>query len=42
LKIPANNNISPIKLLVKGKLIFAKINIKKNIENKGNTKAIPP
>jgi len=42
LKIPANNSISPIKLLVKGKLILAKINIKKKIENNGNTKARPP
>jgi hypothetical protein len=31
LKIPANNNISPIKLLVSGKLMFAKIKINKNI-----------
>jgi hypothetical protein len=42
LKIPINNNISPIKLLVVGKLIFAKININKKIEYKGNKKATPP
>jgi hypothetical protein len=42
LKIPMNKSISPIKLLVKGKLIFAKINIKKKIENNGSTKATPP
>jgi len=32
LKIPINNNISPIKLLVVGKLIFAKIKINKKME----------
>jgi len=42
LKIPKNNNISPIKLLVVGKLIFAKININKNIEYIGKIRATPP
>ena len=32
LKIPKNNNISQIKLLVVGKLIFARTNINKKIE----------
>ena len=37
-----NNNISPIKLLDVGKLIFAKVNIKKKIEYNGKIKATPP
>lgn len=42
LKIPINNSISPIKLLVVGKLIFAKRNINKKSEYKGIMKANPP
>jgi hypothetical protein len=42
LKIPINNNISPIKLLVVGKLIFARINKNKKIEYTGSTNANPP
>jgi hypothetical protein len=42
LKIPTNNNISPIKLLVVGKLMLAKIKINKKIEYTGIKKANPP
>jgi hypothetical protein len=42
LNIPKNKSISPIKLLVVGKLIFAKIKMNKKIEYSGNKKATPP
>jgi hypothetical protein len=41
-KIPKKSNISPIKLLEVGKLILAKVKIKKNKEYKGKIKATPP
>ena len=40
--MPENNNISPIKLLEPGKLIFAKVKIKKIKEYTGKRKATPP